>query len=219
MSTVVAEAVRTPRRYASATIAQRRKRILDATLQLIGEMGADGFTLRDLGRRAEVSVTTIYNIFGDKEGVIGHALREFHGGIKLSFPARASDLSGFLEIIASTTDVVLANRAYALALGDLYFSRSLTPKLFEVIRGMPLAVFDQWLWLAERDRILESSRKDEAARSFANLEWGSVKDWGAGRIADSQLARVRQHSFLTAVMVVASEPIAQAARRLLAEID
>lgn len=219
MSIVVGGADRAPRRYASATIAQRRKRILEATLQLIGEMGADGFTLRDLGRRAEVSVTTIYNIFGDKEGVIGHALREFHAGIKLSFPARASDLKGFLETIASTTEVVLANKAYALALGDLYFSRSLTPKLFDVIRGMPLAVFEQWLWLAERESLLEGPLKNEVTRTFANLEWGSVKDWGAGRIADSELSQVRQHSFLIAVMTVASEPVVRAARDLLTETD
>jgi len=218
--TVRPRAAAQPRKYSTPLIAERRKRILDETKKLIGEAGIDGFTLRELGQRAGVSVTTVYNIFGDKEGVVAHALREFHAGIKLNLPSQGANLAGYCRTICDTTEVVLENRAYALALADLYFSRSLSPTLFEVIRSMPLQVFVHWLWMAERDGLLTGViRPADAETAFANLEWASVKDWGAGRIADAELAEVRQRSFLVIVKAMATRPIAEAADNLLAALS
>lgn len=205
-----------PRRYASPLIAERRARILDEAKKLIGDVGADAFTLRDLARAANVSVTTIYNIFGDKEGVIAHALREFHAGIRLVLPNNATNLSGYLRAIGDTTLVVCANRAYALALADLFFSRSLAPALFDVVRGMPLQVFSQWLWTAERDGLISARcSAAQAETSFTNMEWASVKDWGAGRIDDAELVVARQRSFLLIATAIAVDPVRSEADALL----
>jgi AcrR family transcriptional regulator len=209
----------TARRYASQSITDRRQRILDETKKLIGEVGLDGFTLRDLGRSAGVSVTTIYNIFGDKEGVIAHALREFHAGIKLNLPANGANISGYCRTIADTTEVVIANRAYALALAELYFSRSLVQPLYAVIKGMPLQVFSHWLWTAERDGLLlDGIDPQKIETSFANLEWASIKDWGAGRVTDDQLSATRQRSFVLTVLAVSKETLRTDALALLAEL-
>lgn len=209
----------TARRYASQSIADRRQRILDETKKLIGEVGLDGFTLRDLGRQAGVSVTTIYNIFGDKEGVIAHALREFHAGIKLNLPASGANIAGYCRTIADTTDVVVANRAYALALAELYFSRSLVRPLYAVIKGMPLQVFSHWLWTAERDGLLIGGVDPQTIEtSFANLEWASIKDWGAGRVTDDQLSATRQRSFVLSVLAISKEELRTNALALLAEL-
>lgn len=207
-----------PRRYWSPLIAERRKRILDEARRLIGEVGAEGFTLRDLGRCAEVSVTTIYNIFGDKAGVITHAMRDFHAGIELSLPQCADEIDGFAQAIDYTTGVVVENRAYALALADLYFSRSLAPTLYEVIRGMPLQVFSHWLTLAEREgKLREGIDKESISTSFANLEWASIKDWGAARVTDQNLAEVRRRSLLLMVIAAARDPLRAVATQLLRE--
>lgn len=209
-----------PRKYSTPLIEARRRRILDETKKLIGEVGSDGFTLRELGQRADVSVTTIYNIFGDKEGVIAHALREFHAGIKLNLPGQGSNLAAYCRTICDTTAVVLENRTYALALADLYFSRSLSATLFDVIRMMPLQVFVHWLWMAEREGLLNGlvSPRD-AEMTFANMEWASVKDWGAGRISDDRLAEVRQRSFLVVVKAMAIPSVGEIADSLLADLS
>ena len=210
-------AVATTRRYASQSIADRRQRILDETKKLIGEDGLDGFTLRDLGQRAGVSVTTIYNVFGDKEGVIAHALQEFHAGIRLNLPASGANLVGFCRAIADTTAVVIENRSYALALAELYFSRSLVQPLYTTIRGMPLQVLSHWLWTAERDGLLIAGiDRQTIETSFANLEWASIKDWGAGRVTDDQLPATRQRSFVLTVLAVSKEELRGEALALLA---
>lgn len=209
----------TARRYASQSIADRRQRILDETKKLIGEVGLEGFTLRDLGRSAGVSVTTIYNIFGDKEGVIAHALREFHAGIKLNLPASGTNIAGYCRTIADTTEVVVANRTYALALAELYFSRSLVQPLYTVIKGMPLQVFSHWLWTAARDGLLvDGIDTQKIETSFANLEWASIKDWGAGRVTDADLAPTRQRSFVLTVLAVSKEALRTDALTMLAEL-
>jgi len=47
-----------------------RRSVLDATGELIAESGVDGLTMRKLAERAGVAVATLYNQFGDREGVI-----------------------------------------------------------------------------------------------------------------------------------------------------
>jgi AcrR family transcriptional regulator len=204
------------RRYTSASIAERHARILEQTRKMIGDIGADKFTVRDLGQRARISVTTIYNIFGDKENLIAHALREFDSTIKLVLPQNCTRIKEFLRAIATTTSIVIDNRTYSLALADLYFSRSLAPELFDVIRGMPLHVFTHWRQLAERDGFL---REGVGARtldtSFANMEWATIKDWGAGRLNDGDLAGARQRGFLLIVAAIARGSLAKTAVSLL----
>jgi hypothetical protein len=162
-------------------------------------------------------VTTIYNVFGDKEGVIAHALREFHAGIKLNLPRNSREIAGFLRAIGHASAIVLQNRAYALALADLYFSRSLVPAIFEVIRSMPLQVFGEWRWLAEREGQLRGGVDPQSIDvAFANLEWATIKDWGCGRVADDSLIPARQNAFLLMVIANARNPVRCVAEQLLA---
>lgn len=45
-------------------------RILDATRQLLGELGLDGTTLKAICQRSEVRVGSFYNLFDSKESVV-----------------------------------------------------------------------------------------------------------------------------------------------------
>jgi AcrR family transcriptional regulator len=47
-----------------------RQHVLDATGALVAEAGLDGLTMRKLAERAGVAVATLYNQFGDREGVL-----------------------------------------------------------------------------------------------------------------------------------------------------
>lgn len=47
-----------------------RQAVIDATGALIAESGVDGLTMRKLAERAGVAVATLYNQFGDREGVL-----------------------------------------------------------------------------------------------------------------------------------------------------
>lgn len=47
-----------------------RRDVLDAAGALIAESGVDGLTMRQLAERAGVAVATLYNQFGDRDGVL-----------------------------------------------------------------------------------------------------------------------------------------------------
>ncbi len=47
-----------------------RREVLDATGELIAGGGIDGLTMRKLAERAGVAVATLYNQFGDRDGVL-----------------------------------------------------------------------------------------------------------------------------------------------------
>jgi len=47
-----------------------RRDVLDATGALIAEAGVEGLTMRKLAERAGVAVATLYNQFGDRDGVL-----------------------------------------------------------------------------------------------------------------------------------------------------
>ncbi len=47
-----------------------RRSVIDAAGALIAESGVDGLTMRKLAERAGVAVATLYNQFGDRDGVL-----------------------------------------------------------------------------------------------------------------------------------------------------
>jgi AcrR family transcriptional regulator len=51
-------------------MAERRERILEAARSIIGELGYEGLTMRDLARASRVTVPTIYNLIGSKQEVL-----------------------------------------------------------------------------------------------------------------------------------------------------
>lgn len=61
--------------------AERRRRIVAAARELIRETGDTGLSMRAIAARAEVSLTTPYNLFGSKRAIVVAVLedvREFH---------------------------------------------------------------------------------------------------------------------------------------------
>lgn len=218
-----AEAALTPprerRAYRSASILDRRQRILDEAKALMAEAGASDFTIRDLGRRAQVSVTTIYKAFGDKETVIAHALRDFYESLHVVLPARADDLIGYLNVLYGTSLDILRNPTYCVRLTDLYFSRSLAPALYEVIKSLPLQVFAPWIDdAAARGLLRDDIDPEEIKTLFANMEWANMQDWGTGRVSDDRLAHVRQKNFLLTARMICNDKLLGQINSLLANL-
>ncbi|WP_331769594.1 TetR family transcriptional regulator (plasmid) [Embleya sp. NBC_00888] len=59
------------RRPVQRRSAERFERLLDACAELLDEVGYVALTTKDVARRAEVPIGTLYQFFSDKEGLIG----------------------------------------------------------------------------------------------------------------------------------------------------
>jgi AcrR family transcriptional regulator len=65
---------RSPVRQRQAT--ETRRRIVEATRQLLETEGYAGMTIEAVARQAEVSVQTVYAVFGSKTGILAELLNE-----------------------------------------------------------------------------------------------------------------------------------------------
>jgi AcrR family transcriptional regulator len=102
-----------------------RKRLLVGAVDLLADAGASGFTARSLAARAETSAPAVYELFGDKSGVVRAVYFE---GFRL--------LSVELRKVAETEDAVADLRLLAAAyrrfvvghreLAEVMFSRPFT---------------------------------------------------------------------------------------------
>jgi AcrR family transcriptional regulator len=122
-------------RYISDSILERRQRVLEIAKAMIAEGGPEGFTIRELGRRAKVSVTTIYATYGDKEALIAAAIQDYYERLPV---ARARQTTSLPKLLAATDlalDAILTNKPYARHYADLYFSSTVDPRVYKAKVG------------------------------------------------------------------------------------
>ena len=186
-------------RYISDIILARRRRILDAAKQAIAEGVADALTIRELGRRAQVSVTTIYATYGDKMGLIAAAIADYYQGLPLASAPRTTSLSALLASKNEVRKAILANPSYARQYVELYFSRSVDPRIYKVIQDTSTASGGHMPWLQKsfRDGDLAPGLSLEYLTIlFANQRLLVLHDWAQARVSDEELGTALKTAFL-----------------------
>ncbi len=186
-------------RYISDSILARRRRMLEVAKQMIAEGGSDGFTIRELGRRAKVSVTTIYATYGDKQGMIAAAIQDYYDSLPLAQAPPTTNLAALLTATEEARGVILANKPYARQYADLYFSGSIDPRVYNVIRETSTASAGHlpWLQKAMRDGdVIPGLTIDFITTLLANHRLMVLHDWAHGRIDDDNLATATKMAFL-----------------------
>jgi AcrR family transcriptional regulator len=88
-------------------MAERRTRILDAARDLIEAQGYESLTMRELARVGEVTVPTIYNLFGNKESVLLAAVEEQTKPFVAGLGAHRGDL---IEVIEAAVRQLIKSR-------------------------------------------------------------------------------------------------------------
>ncbi|MFI1765782.1 TetR family transcriptional regulator [Streptomyces sp. NPDC020800] len=103
--------------------AERFERLLDACAELLDEVGYAALTTKEVARRAEVPIGTLYQFFSDREGLIGAlAARNLE-----SFLERVSDRlereapDGIAGIVDVTVDEFVAMRRTITGFGVVDF--------------------------------------------------------------------------------------------------
>lgn len=186
-------------RYISESILARRRRMLEVAKAMIAEGGPEGFTIRELGRRAKVSVTTIYATYGDKEGLIAAAIQDYYDRLSVAAQPPSLGLSGVLKATDQVRDAILANKAYARQYAYLYFSSTVDPRIYKVIRDTATASAGHlpWLQKAMRDGdVIPGLELDSIVTLLANHRLMVLFDWAQGRIADEELHVATKVAFL-----------------------
>jgi AcrR family transcriptional regulator len=196
-------------RYISDSILARRRRMLEVAKAMIAEGGPEGFTIRELGRRAKVSVTTIYATYGDKEGLIAAAIQDYYDGLPVARARQATSLPALLAATDLAREAILANKAYARQYASLYFSSTVDPRIYKVIQETATASAGQFPWLqkAQRDGdLLPGVSIEQTMTLLANHRLMVLHDWAQGRISDDELGTATKIAFLTMARGVTCGP-------------
>lgn len=146
---------------------QRRLDVLATARQLIAARGYDGVTMRDLAEAAGVTVATLYNRFGSKNGLLIAAVEEVFREV-IDPAIHAADLHGFDLVLAGalrTSNIIEVEPGFPRALAmeiarDLAGSRK-GGELRTAFRSM------------HRDQVrrgLEEMRHDSALVDWADLD-------------------------------------------------
>ena len=164
--------------------------MLEVAKTMIAEGGPEGFTIRELGRRAKVSVTTIYASFGDKEGLIAEAIDDYYQRLALSRARPTTSLTKLLMASERVQEAVLANKAYARQFVNLYFSASVDPRIHTTIRDTSTAGAGHvpWIQKAMRDGdIIPGLSLEAITTMLTNHRLLVLQDWAQGRLRDEDL--------------------------------
>jgi AcrR family transcriptional regulator len=77
---------------------ERRAAILAAARAMIADVGYEAVKVRELAERCRVSVPTLYNQFGGKDGLLGAAIEDHFGGVMNGAPLSRAD-AGFERLL------------------------------------------------------------------------------------------------------------------------
>jgi AcrR family transcriptional regulator len=173
--------------------------MLDVAKAMIAEGGSAGFTVRELGRRAKVSVTTIYATYGDKEGLIAAAIQDYYDGLPVARVRQTTSLPTLLAANDLARDAILSNKPYARHYAELYFSGTLDPRIYNVIQETATASAGHMPWLQKIMRdgdLIPGINITYISALLANQRLMVLHDWAQGRIKDEDLATANKMAFL-----------------------
>ena len=182
----------------------RRERILSVTLELIGELGVEAITMRDLALRCDVAVATLYNQFGSRESVIAEALRGDILGRYQPVVKRTNALdpaAKLRERVATTARGMTGPwRGYTRSMMIFYFQPTADSHLRAVIHDFVAADFEVIVReIGALGDLQPWVRPDVFADDLVTQLCSLVMKWTQGHISDralkSRLMRAAATSF------------------------
>ncbi len=208
------------RRYDSPVMADRRRRILDEAQAIIDELGVEGFTIRELSRRAGVAQRTLYNQFGSKEDILASAIHDHFAGLLAALPppAAAADFEAQLARIDALVDRTVALRRYATAMVGVFFSPTVDRRLYETLRWISGGGSAAWVPEALRTGVLTKLSAEDVERLstlLINTGYANITDWAAGRISADEMKLRFKLNFLTCIHPLTRAPHQKTIMRLL----
>jgi len=197
-------------RKPSADAPARRAEILRAATAVFIERGYSGATTLEIAKRAGASKTTIYALFGSKEGLLEELfqerLRSIPAGLDPDSAAESPDQREFVRLsaerILSAAVAPEAIGLFRIALAEMKRFPELTPIM---IRSRAHEGLTAYLARCREKGWMAFDDPEEAAAMFISMatgEWGRLMLTGA--IAHVPESAIKAHAALSARMFLAA---------------
>tara|TARA_A100001037_G_scaffold281365_1_gene284971 strand:- start:548 stop:1210 length:663 start_codon:yes stop_codon:yes gene_type:complete len=170
---------------------QRRERILQAVRDQLESGGYSGVSMRDLAELAEVSPTTLYNLFDNKDTLIMAALTDLLD--QLSNAAGQRMLSGIDRMLTNyqvTAAQIKASPHYAQAMTRMLFNAGPDDPVTRILLHDPIASTKQRVMEMQEDGdICGNIDVDLLARRISSSNWSVNMLWMKNLLHIDELAR------------------------------
>lgn len=205
----------------SAAMFARRRRILSVARRMMAEGGAEGLAMRELARRADVSLRTLYNAFGSKERLIVAAIRQYFDRF-LRAVCDDRDPYHFQSVIETIIAINLRNqqiRPYLAALVAINFSPLSDPAIRVELRRTAAGFLLPWLEFAHASgQLAPGTDIQRVTTNLANLQYAMNQEWLSGVLADDVFVPTILDGVLTYLRGCLRNEAAREAETLLADI-
>jgi len=164
---------------------QRRERILLNTRDQLSQLGYEGLNMRELAVIADVSTSTLYNLYQSKDTLILAALEDQLANINaVVAEAGTSGLGRFLARVNAVADQIVEKPKYAEAMGRMLFSADAHDSIVQLLIGTSLSFNREELAeMADRGELREETDRNFLARSLSSTGWSTVLMWMKGYVA------------------------------------
>ena len=193
---------------------ERRERILSAVRDTLSSHGYDGLSMRELAERANVSPTTLYNLFGGKDALVLAALRDLLA--QIAEEVSRSGAIGIQRLLVGAEEIgkqIVATPEYAEGMTRTLFNADPTDPICELlladgIKGNRSA-------LVEMQALGEIRRRidvDAFARDLTGRGWMVILLWMKGFIALRDMPSELRRSIVVALAAVMTPKLARRMR-------
>jgi AcrR family transcriptional regulator len=164
---------------------RRRERILLSARDQLSQLGYEGLNMRELAVIADVSTSTLYNLYQGKDTLILAALEDLLADINEVVAATGtSGLDRFLVRVNAVADQILDTPQYAEAMGKMLFSADAHDPIVQMLIGSSLSFQREELAeMAARGELREETDRNFLARSLSSIGWSTILMWMKGYVA------------------------------------
>jgi AcrR family transcriptional regulator len=195
--------------------ARSSRRILDAARRLVDSGGLDELSMRRLAHEADVSVRTIYNLFGDKGGLVRALVRDSFDAMDVAVGALDAEdpIDRIWQAVSISIEVncrYVPRAVVAAVVTDATLQRDLStywPGLELTLDAIRAATRSRAL----RADLAAETLVEHAGAVFLHLLWR----WSQGEIDEAALTAGVLHGFDVCLLAVATPRVRS---RLLAHV-
>ena len=164
---------------------QRRERILLSARDQLSQFGYEGLNMRELAVIADVSTSTLYNLYQSKDTLILAALEDQLADINaVVAETNTSGLGRFLARVEAVADQIVETPKYAEAMGKMLFGADAHDPIVQLLIGTSLSFNRKELAeMAGCGELRQETDRNFLARSLSSTGWSTVLMWMKGYVA------------------------------------
>ena len=164
---------------------QRRERILLSARDQLSQFGYEGLNMRELAVIADVSTSTLYNLYQSKDTLILAALEDQLADINtVVAETNTSGLGRFLARVEAVADQIVETPKYAEAMGKMLFGADAHDPIVQLLIGTSLSFNREELAeMAGCGELRQETDRNFLARSLSSTGWSTVLMWMKGYVA------------------------------------